>query len=903
MLPHFLSLFLFLVSDAAVLRYRHDAALRRHFAKAHFLCEHAECKHKPPDYAAFRDAISLRAHQLAAHVEKGSLSQAQLRQMARVDLNVGFFDSRLPESREAGGGGGGGGGRGGRGRRGEEEFNGGGREGPSYAVDDEDGGEEQYPVLQPSAIEQRARVANENIAERSKQEKKDKRKGGPSNGLTSASSASSSSSSSGVSMQRSYSQPYGLAGKKFDQEDFPSLAPTATSPSPFPAPLAPTRSAVIAPPASDFPTLQQTVKTDKKLRALKDRTALDREPAGLSPAQPSAERPSYGSAAIRVPPPRSASTSPIPQPATSSSASSQPYIDPRTVTHVPMPLPAPVPAEEVAVRNRALIAAIKQSLSADDFDSFRVQSSAYRAGDLTASSYLDFFYRLMDYPQRSGDVERLLLELIALLPDEAKRKELHSAYATQMVWQKLNSMKATTAPPPSVKARTKATIQSNRGGSTSMVSAPFEGVSVRALKSGEEERREREERERAERELKEAEFERKKEERRRAEEDAKKDKQEKLRLLREERLKSEAENEKREREKKERAEREQREADARAEEQRQRERDKEEADAAAARSERDAGKEKPGRTTAISSSSSSSQLHAGTMWTSARKDEEDDEGEDDIEPAFPSSTYAASTASTPLADPALLDVYLANIDHLRSVLPSTMLAPLHFLADLLHLAHSMLVHRHPPSIASPALRRFHPTDDTRKRLLSLTSRLRYSSLLEFGRLAQLGVLPTSIYSLHSAVTQWRRFDGEAGGRAGQALELVHDWMTGVLKEMTSGELVLLYEYLHRLLGAVTLEGHPDVQGAIERARGRAGREREIVVEERDGSEKKLVLLRRDGEESGGTQGGGGAGNKAQGELGGNDGAGEEGGGGGGKKKKKEKKTLLFYGGAGLSGTT
>ena len=447
-------------------RYRHDAALRRHFAKAHFLCDQGECKHKPPDYAAFRDAISLRAHQLAAHVERGSLSQAQLRQMARVDLNVGFFDSRLPDARGSGGSDTGRG----RGRRGEEEYKG-SREVPSYVVDDEDGGEEEYPVLQPSAtsaIEQRARLANENIGERSKQEKREQQRGGPGSAANHAPSSSSSSSSS-VSMQRSYSQPYGLAGRKFDTADFPTLTPTSTSnPSPtVVSPALPPSRPTIPPAPSDFPSLKQTMKSNTKLRALKDKASLHDVPSP-TPLHPTALHPSYGAATGRAaPPPRSASTSPVPPPALP--ASSPPiYIDPRTVTHVPLPLPSPPPSDEAPARNRALIASIRSSLSSDEFDRFRLQSSAYRAGDLTASAYLDFFYHLMGYQQRSGEVERLLVELIALLPDEDKRRELHTAYATQMVWQKIAKMKSSGGPSQARdaaggKSKVKATIVSNRG--------------------------------------------------------------------------------------------------------------------------------------------------------------------------------------------------------------------------------------------------------------------------------------------------------------------------------------------------------------------------------------------------------------------------------------------------------
>ena len=901
----------FCQSDGSQKWYRHDVALRRHFASKHFLCDQGDCRHKPPDYAAFRDDISLRAHQLAAHVDKASLSQAQLRQMARVDLSVGFFDNRLPDGRSSSDAHSGGGRRGRRGG-GEEELKSSGRDGPSYAADDDDGGAmEDYPSLQPaaSAIEQRARLANDNIVERGRQEKREAQRGagGGARGGRGGGDGGEAASSSSVSMQRSYSQPYGLAGRRFDTEDFPGLPPSSTpSPAPIAAPL-PFRPT--GPPApADFPALRSITKADKKLRALKERGSGGGYDGPVpAPAQPTALQPSYGAAAMRAPPPpRSASTSPVPPAAAPAAAS--PYIDPRTVTHVPLPMPPPVAAEEAPVRNKALIAAIKAALSSDEFDSFRIQSSAYRAGNLTAGAYVDFFYHLMGYQEHSGEVERLLLELIALLPDEQKRKELHSAYATQMVWQKIARMKGSGggAGKESGKApKVKASIVSNKGGSAAIVSAPFEGVQTRPLRAGaDEERREKEEREKAERELKALELQRKQEERRRMEEQAKVDKLEKLRVLREERLKAEAEDERRERERKERAERDQqREADAREEElqtqRSDRQRDDEAAVAAAAASTTrpEAGKAERLRAPAVSPPPP---VRGGTMWTAARgAEEEEDEDDEELEPAFPSSTYLASATSTPLADPSLADVYAVGIEHLRGVVPAAMLHPLHFLTHLLELTHATLVHRHPPSIASPALRRFHPTDDARKRLLTLTQRLRYGQLLEFGRLAQLGVMPQSIYGLHSAVTQWRRFEQDGGGQT-RVTEHVSEWMRGVLQEMKTGELVTLYEYLHRVLGEVVREEHADVQQAIERARSRGEREREAIVEE--GGDRKLVLLKR--EEEGFGRGDKGGGKKGEAAGGGGDGGGGADGGddGGGGKKKKGKRTLLFHGGLGLSST-
>ena len=781
-------------------------------------------------------------------MDRGSLSQAQLKQMARVDLSVGFFDHRLPQGGQPGG-------RERQGRR-EDEYR--GRvDGPDYAHDEDGEEEEQYPSL-PSAVEQRARQANSNIA--TKAEKKEQH------------SASASSAASGsTSMQRSYSQPYGLAGRRFDGNDFPSLSSTPSSSAsssssalPAAAPVPFTSRPVAPPHPSDFPTLKQTNKTDKKLRALKDK---EKERPAIAPT-PVYPTPVPYSAAMHPPaaPPRSASASPVPTSVPSSTAASMP--DTRIMSHVPLPLPAPAPAADVASRNKQLIAEIRSSLSADEFDSFRIQSSAYRMGDLSASVYLQFFYGLMRGHENEGRVEQLLMELIALLPDETKRKELHAEYAKHKVWEKIAKMKGG-------KDGAKMEVLAKAGGDGGGHGVDsFQGVPVRELKRPVvDEKREREEREKIDREEKEKELERKREERKRVEEQAKADKQEKLRLLREERLKEEADNEKKERERKEKADRmRQDEEDKLVEERRkQKEQQDTEEEADSARQQQQLLNGKVVKPTKYSTAASP---RAGTMWTSVSPAGADNE--DDYEPAFPSATttLGSYSSTSSLSDPALIDAYLGNINQLSAVLPHTMLASLHFLSNLLLTVTAVLTARHPPSLLSPSLRRFHPSDDTRKRLTSLASRLRLSSALEFGRLTQLGVLPQSIYTLSQCVSLWRR---QGGGDDGGGEDV-----RGVCEGMTSGELVVLYEWLHAVLGKVTDEQSEDVQAAIERQQRRG--EKEVVVD----GERKLVPLKKGEEESDERKGGG---------------ASVGGGGGAGGKKKTKGKQLLFYGGSGLSGAS
>ena len=292
----------------AVVGYRNDNALRRHFQKQHFLCDQGDCRHREPDYAAYRDGISLRAHQLAAHVEKGSLSQAQMKQMSRVDLSVGFFDHRLPQGAQQGG-------RERQGRR-EDEYK--GRvDGPDYAHDEDGEDTEQYPSL-PSALEQRARQANSNIATKAEKGKKD-------SSASSSSSSSSTSAAGSTSMQRSYSQPYGLSGRRFGGDDFPTLSSTPSSASSTSSATPATAAAPFAnragapPNPSDFPTLKTTAKADKKLRALKEKE----RPTPTAAPTPVHPTPVPYSAAMHPPaPPRAISATPPPPSSSSVSSSS-----------------------------------------------------------------------------------------------------------------------------------------------------------------------------------------------------------------------------------------------------------------------------------------------------------------------------------------------------------------------------------------------------------------------------------------------------------------------------------------------------------------------------------------------------------------------------------------------------
>ena len=75
------------------LRFRHDGALRSHYGREHFLCEHPACAHKLPDYIAFRDVLELKAHDIQYHVDKSQMTKQQLKQA--TTMNLSFLSSNF----------------------------------------------------------------------------------------------------------------------------------------------------------------------------------------------------------------------------------------------------------------------------------------------------------------------------------------------------------------------------------------------------------------------------------------------------------------------------------------------------------------------------------------------------------------------------------------------------------------------------------------------------------------------------------------------------------------------------------------------------------------------------------------------------------------------------------------
>lgn len=110
--------------------------------------------------------------------------------------------------------------------------------------------------------------------------------------------------------------------------------------------------------------------------------------------------------------------------------------DQRKIPDVPLPCPDACPLESVRARNASLIANIKVALSSDPIKikDFRTNASRFQQGEMTTREYHDHFFALMAGADKS---EHLFMDLISLMPDESKRKALHSEYAQSKLWKKL----------------------------------------------------------------------------------------------------------------------------------------------------------------------------------------------------------------------------------------------------------------------------------------------------------------------------------------------------------------------------------------------------------------------------------------------------------------------------------
>lgn len=608
--------------------------------------------------------------------------------------------------------------------------------------------------------------------------------------------SSSSSSSSAAAMSRSHSNPSFTAGayQNFQnslasEEAFPTLggrpAPViAQSAGAFRGPV-PTR--------DDFPTLRSVVKSDAKQARKQEEKAKATKKA----------------------------TAPAPV-----------TVDNRIVSAVPLPLPAAVSAADLPARNKALVSSVRAALSndADLFESFKFASQGYRSGGDSATAYLDEFFRLFaNNPAGPVETEKLLMDLIATLPEESQRIGLHAEYAKRKVWSQVQSMKkkmkggnivsvesnATssqssklTAPAPT---RSPAPVQSTAKPAPSPSPSPAPASASSSSSSSStaardafttvESKADRKASQQAARRAANAQgitaFEGR----------AAKP------------LKKEEEGSFLETIVRQKAEEEEREKDRERELAESKRTKKGWTDGAASSIIAPVARGPPGFASLPSSSSAPalSKMSRQNSWT-ALADEEDEPAQvsepvpartgrvpakytassrdDDTNPPLPSSS--PSQGGVTLPDPSTLDLHLSTIDALR--IPAPAKSKLQFLAMLFHEVHRLIEQRH-GDLNAPSNRRFQLSAESRTIMANLMRQTRFQHVWEFTRIARFGLTPSSNQSLNGATAAYTRYGGE----------LLGDSLPQSLRGLSSNELFLLVEYLHQLLTQLTKSAHPDLK--------------------------------------------------------------------------------------------
>lgn len=798
--------------------FRTDAALRAHFARNHYLCDEGKCRKLDANHAAYRDVLAHRAHMLAAHSD--TMSKEQIKKLQTIDLDM--FRQPL-----VGVGGGGGisrmaGGHNSRHNlRPEDEYEFRPDSPPRPAAANSSFNEysesvEEFPSLggggggggfSSMSLEARSRYANE----------------------ASRRSQAASSSSSSSSMPRSQSQPINLhqssgpsaASFLRSEEAFPSLGgvgsalPLAHAAGPGSATDAGFRVRGPPPPINEFPTLRSVVKQDAK----QARKAEEKK-SGAQKKQPSAS-----------PPPATA------------------VQDTRTISSVPLPMPSPVPASESGARNKALVGSVRTALrnDPDSFECFKALSQRFRTREIACDKYLQRFNDLFARnPAGAADTERLLMELVALLPDESQRKELHTEYAKAKVMQTVEKMKkdsaaaassssssSASASAPSYaapKAKSVASLAPSPSPSPAPSTSPAPTAATAAsfaraaspgtfevVQSGRDEKLSKQAARRAAAAQGIGEFEGK------AAKPLKRDDDEPAGFL--DAIASKAEKAERERKEKEEKEEQARKEEARL--------------AAPVKKSwtTDGAPSLPGPSgrlpPGMSGPSSSPAMAKQNSW-SALSGDADDEPSQISEPvgaAGPSgrgkaqraaASYRApsppSPSSSPMFDPPLpsssanasaaavmpepeeLERHVERLSSLR-VAPSAK-ASLELLALLFQNVSTLIATRH-GAVNAPTNRRHQMSEQSRASLMSMMRQTRWSHALEFSRAARLGLMPNSVQLLSSVAGMYTRFGSDKA--------LVNDMMAQSLSGMGSSELFLLLEYTHQLLIQLTKPTHPDLK--------------------------------------------------------------------------------------------
>jgi hypothetical protein len=762
-------------------------------------------------------------------------------------------------------------------------------------------------------------------------------------------------------MPRSRSQPMqlsqsggggGAAGRLFARESreeaFPSLGSSVAGP-PLAHAAGPGTSTDTGfrvrgppPPREEFPTLRQVVKQEAKHAKKADAKAQQQQQQKKQ--QAGKDVPSSSSAAAAS----AAAPSPTPSPPP----------DTRTNLSVPLPLPPAVPSSEVAGRNKALVAAVKAGLrqDPDSFETFKALGARYRDGDISAQKYLNRFKNLFARnPAGEADTERLLVELCALLPDEAQRTNLHAEYARAKLMANMERLKEKNAaaaaaasaadaassaaaassyaapkarpiaslgaagPAASSSASSSSSSSSSTAPSFAKVASPGTFEVVQTARDARESRQEARKAARAQgigafegvavRPLK------------RDEDDGPADFLSVVAA---------------EREKKERAEREAKEAQARPPPGMAKPATKTGwvgggGDTAAGLAG-PSGRAPPGlaggmSAMSISHSASSpalTNLSRQTSWSVLGSEDGDgDEPSQIAEPvgaAGPSgrgkaqrAAAAAAAASRRSPSPTLPEYdpplqasasasgahVLPDLDELENhVLRISALriapaakSPLELLALLFQHVCLMIQQRCGGSINAPANRRHQMGEQARQSLQSMLRQTRWVHALEFSRAARLGLTPSSVQLLSGVAGMYTRYGAELGG----------DHCVQALSSMSAPELFLLLEYLHGLLTQLTKASHPDLREA--EAAFAADEERRQRQNEQFGG-RQVKQLKRDGDDgpaaAADTLKWDGAGAKEdlyeRPSASSSAAASSSGEGGGGPKKGKKQKVLLFKSG-------
>lgn len=150
---------------------------------------------------------------------------------------------------------------------------------------------------------------------------------------------------------------------------------------------------------------------------------------GVKPAITSSNKYAFEPFDVELRPKKSVKSLPVVNVATSSVA--------RDAIYIPLPeiCPGPLKIE----RNQLLIENIMAGVNNDEvkYTEFRRQSALFRAG--TISSY-EYYMEFMHLFQNGDEAESIFIQLLALLPDELKRKELHSVYVADKTRKSNNSL-------------------------------------------------------------------------------------------------------------------------------------------------------------------------------------------------------------------------------------------------------------------------------------------------------------------------------------------------------------------------------------------------------------------------------------------------------------------------------